>query len=64
MVPWLHRLGISSKVNVNICHMNKEDSGFELYKVQDVVMIKKVKHILRHLQEGSRIRSYMISNII
>ena len=41
-IPWLHRLGISSKANVNIRHMNREDAGLELYKVQDVMTIKRL----------------------
>ena len=43
--------------------MNKEDAGLELYKIQDIMTIKKVKHILGHLREGGRIRRHIMSNI-
>ena len=33
MVPWLHRVGFSSKTNKNIHHMVQEDRGLELFKI-------------------------------
>jgi len=44
--------------------MNREDAGLELFKVQDVMLIKKAKHLLGHLREGGWIGGQIRSNIV
>ena len=32
LTPWLHRIGFSSKTNINVRYMLQEDGGLELFK--------------------------------
>ena len=44
--------------------MLQEDGGIELFQVQDIIIMKKAKHLLGHLHEGERIRIQILSNIV
>lgn len=44
--------------------MLKEDGGMELFKVKDVMLIKKCKHLLGRLMIGGRIGIQIRSNIV
>lgn len=49
---WVNCLGISRKSNKHIRHMLKEDRGLELFKLKDIILIKKCKHLFGHLMLG------------
>lgn len=62
-IPWVHRIDISQKTNVNIRYMLREDGDLEMFKVKDVILIKKAKHLQGCLMVGGRIGHQIRSNI-
>lgn len=62
-VPWLHRLNFSQTTNIEVRHMLREDGGLELFKIEDVMMIKKIKVLMGHLRKMDRIGLQIKSNL-
>lgn len=63
-VPWLHRLNFSEKANVQVRHMLVEDAGLELFRVENIMLLKKLKVLIDHLRVNDRIGIHIKSNVI
>ena len=64
MVPWLHRLHFSQKANTQVRHMLLEDAGLELFNVEDIMLIKKLKVMMGHVRLNNRIGIHIRSNVV
>ena len=63
-IPWLHRLHFSQKVNTDIQQMIQEDGGLELFKIEEIIMLKKMNILYSHLRMGDRIGKQILSNVV
>ena len=63
-IPWLHRLIFLQTMKTQVRHMLKEDAGLELFNIEDIMAIKKIKILLGHLHLRDRVGTQIKSNII
>lgn len=63
-VPWLHRLNYAQTTTTEVRHMLKEYAGLELFKIEDIMLIKKIKQLLGHLLMNDRIGVQIRSNLV